>query len=124
MAISKVQILSMPVADQERAKDFYVDTLGFELVAERPMGPDGTWVQVAPKGAETSLTLVTWFEDMPPGSAQGIVLETDDIEADVAALRERGVRFDGDIEEFPWGRSVTFADPDGNGLILQSAPSP
>jgi catechol 2,3-dioxygenase-like lactoylglutathione lyase family enzyme len=119
MAIRKVQLFSIPVADQDRAKNFYVNVLGFDLVADTHMGPDQRWVQVAPKGAETSVTLVTWFETMPPGSLKGTVLETDDLDADVAALTARGVTIDG-IQEQPWGRFVTFDDPDGNGIVLQA----
>jgi catechol 2,3-dioxygenase-like lactoylglutathione lyase family enzyme len=124
MALRKVQLFSVPVADQDRAKAFYVNTLGFELVADTTMGPDERWVQVAPRGAETAMTFVTWFETMPPGSLKGIVLETDDLDADVAALRGRGVAIEGGIQEAPWGRFVTFDDPDGNGIVLQaSAPA-
>ena len=88
------------------------------------MGAGQRWVQVRPPGAETSLTLVTWFETMPAGSTKGIVVESDDLEADVARLRQRGVGVDLDIQQAPWGRFVTFDDPDGNGIVLQAtAPS-
>ena len=83
------------------------------------MGPDQRWVQVAPKGAQTSITLVTWFPTMPPGSVKGTVLETDDLDGDVAALTAGGVAIEGVIQEQPWGRFVTFDDPDGNGIVLQ-----
>ncbi|MGC5016066.1 VOC family protein [Streptosporangium sp. DT93] len=120
MAITHIQVLSLPVADQERARNFYVGTLGFDLVGDNLMGPDRRWVQVAPKGAATSITLVSWFDTMPPGSLKGLVLETDDLEGDVAALGERGVAVEGGIQESPWGRYVTFDDPDGNGIVLQA----
>ena len=120
MSITHIQLFSVPVTNHDRARTFYVDRLGFDLISDRPMGPDGRWVQVAPKGAQTSITLVTGFETMPPGSVKGIVLETDDLVADVAALRDRGVEIEGDVEEAPWGRWVTFDDPDGNGIILQA----
>jgi catechol 2,3-dioxygenase-like lactoylglutathione lyase family enzyme len=120
MAITHIQLLSLPVADQDRARDFYLDTLGFTLVSDTTMGPGQRWVQVAPPGGGTSITLVTWFESMPPGSTKGLVLETDDLDADVAALAGRGVRIDGGVQEAPWGRFVTFDDPDGNGIVLQA----
>jgi catechol 2,3-dioxygenase-like lactoylglutathione lyase family enzyme len=119
MAITKLQLFSIPVSDQNRSRDFYVDTLGFELVADTDMGPTQRWVQVSPPGAETSITLVTRFDTMKPGSSKGSVIETDDLDHDVRRLRERGVEIEGDIQEAPWGRFVTFDDPDGNGLILQ-----
>jgi catechol 2,3-dioxygenase-like lactoylglutathione lyase family enzyme len=116
--ITRVQLFSLPVSDQARAKAFYVDTLGFDLISEADMGPDMHWLQVAPRGAATAITLVTWFPSMPAGSVRGTVLETDSLDADVATLRERGIEI-ADIEEQPWGRYVQFSDPDGNGLILQ-----
>jgi len=119
MAITHLQLISLPVADQDRSREFYVDVLGFDLVRDNPMGPGQRWVQVAPTGAQTSITLVTWFPTMPPGSAKGIVLETDDLDGDVAALSAGGVTIEGGIQEQPWGRFVTFDDPDGNGIVLQ-----
>ncbi len=121
MTITHVTLLSLPVSDQERARDFYVNTLGFDLLEDEPMGPGQRWVQVAPKGAQMSITLVTWFDSMPPGSLRGLMLDTDDLDGDIATLTERGVRFEGDIQQQHWGRFVTFTDPDGNGLILRSA---
>jgi predicted enzyme related to lactoylglutathione lyase len=124
MAMKAIQLFSIPVSDPERAKAFYVDTLGWELVRDDAMGPDQRWVQVRPRGGETSVTLVTWFESMPAGSTRGVVIETDDLEADQATLTARGVRVDAAIEEAPWGRWVTFDDPDGNGFVLQATSAP
>lgn len=120
MSITNVQLFSVPVTDQDRARDFYVSVLGMELVREMQMSPGMRWVQVRPVGAATSITLVTWFESMPSGSLTGLVLETDDLEGDAARLRERGVVMDDAIASAPWGRSIGFADTDGNRLILQS----
>jgi catechol 2,3-dioxygenase-like lactoylglutathione lyase family enzyme len=119
--ITRVAVLSLPVSDQDRARDFYVDVLGFDLVADTPMGPDMRWVQVAPPGggSGTTVTLVTWFPSMPAGSAKGLVLETDDLDGDVAALRARGLDL-AEVQEQPWGRFTTFDDPDGNGIVLQA----
>jgi catechol 2,3-dioxygenase-like lactoylglutathione lyase family enzyme len=121
MTVTHVQLLSVPVADQDRARDFYVDVLGMTLVRDNPMGPDQRWVQVAPKGADTSLTLVTWFPTMPPGSLKGLVLETDDLDRDLARLTGLGVPVEGGVQQAPWGRFVTFDDPDGNGIVLQAS---
>ena len=84
MTINKVQLFSVPVSDQDRARDFYVDVLGFELLADTEMGPDMRWVMVSPPGAQTALTLVTWFPTMSAGSLKGMVLQTDDLQGDVA----------------------------------------
>jgi catechol 2,3-dioxygenase-like lactoylglutathione lyase family enzyme len=119
MAITHIELLSLPVADQDRARAFYVDVLGFDLVRDNPMGPDTRWVQVAPKGAKTAITLVTWFPTMPAGSVKGTVLETDDLDGDVADLTAKGVAIQDGIQDQPWGRFVAFDDPDGNGIVLQ-----
>src|SRR5271156_6396150 len=95
MNITHVQVLSIPVSDQDRARDFYVDTLGLELVADTAMGPDQRWVQVAPAGSPTSLTLVTWFPSMPAGSLTGLVLQTADVDGDAERLRAAGVEVNG-----------------------------
>jgi len=57
---------------------------------------------------------------MEPGSVKGLVLETDDLDADVAALTARGLSIPDGVQQQPWGRFVTFDDPDGNGIVLQA----
>jgi catechol 2,3-dioxygenase-like lactoylglutathione lyase family enzyme len=121
MNITHVQLLSVPVTDQGRARDFYVDTLGMDLVSDDTTDPNQTWTQVAPKGGGAGLTLVTWFETMPPGSLRGLVLHTADVDDDTERLRQAGVKVDGP-QDAPWGRHSMFEDPDGNGLILTGQP--
>jgi catechol 2,3-dioxygenase-like lactoylglutathione lyase family enzyme len=97
-----VAIVSVPVRDQTRARDFYRDKLGFTLVMESAMGDD-----------------VTWFETMPAGSLRGLVLETNDIAAEHSRLRAADVDID-DIKDASWGRFAILRDIDGNGLVLTS----
>lgn len=123
MTVTHIQLFSVPVTDQDRALRFYRDVLGFELVRDNPMGAHQRWVQVAPPGAATSVTLVTWFPTMAPGSTKGIVLESDDLDADVAQLTAKGVTIEAGIQDQQWGRFVTFDDPDGNGIVLQATSS-
>jgi catechol 2,3-dioxygenase-like lactoylglutathione lyase family enzyme len=118
IVIKNVQIVSVPVEDQERAKTFYVDTLGFELRADNSWGEGMRWVEVAPRGSSTSLSLVTWFESMPAGSLQGLVVAADDVHATYDKLAAKGVTFDSSLMEQPWGTEAVFRDPDGNGLVL------
>ena len=123
MSIQTVQTISVPVSDQDCAREFYTETLGFTLRADNPMGAGQRWVEVAPPDGGTSLTLVTWFPSMPPGSLKGIVLGTSAIEEDHAALTARGVRFNQPIERAFWGTFATFDDPDGNGWVLMETPA-
>ena len=121
MAILGFEILSVPVSDQQRAKDFYRDVLGFALIREEPMGPGMRWIQLAPRGHSVTIALVTWFEQMKPGGLQGVMVNTEDIEAEHKLLRSRGLAI-GDIKQEPWGRYAMFNDPDGNGWILREPP--
>ena len=116
--IEEVRVVSVPVSDQEQAREFYVDTLGFELRADNSWGEGMRWVEAAPEGSSTSLSLVTWFEAMPPGSLQGLVVATDDIRKTYEELVAGGVPFDFPPTEMPGGTQAVFRDPDGNGLVL------
>jgi catechol 2,3-dioxygenase-like lactoylglutathione lyase family enzyme len=78
------------VSDQERAKRFYRDVVGFERLREEPMAPGQKWIQLAPQGCSTTIALVTWFDAMRPGGLQGVMLNVTDIDQDHAALTQRG----------------------------------
>jgi catechol 2,3-dioxygenase-like lactoylglutathione lyase family enzyme len=121
MTVQDIRVVSVPVADQERAKEFYVQKLGFELTRDDDSTPGLHWIQVTPKGASTSLTLVDWFESMPAGSLQGLVLGIDDLEGYCDELLSRGVEFERQLQEQPWGDEAVIRDPDGNMLVLQQA---
>lgn len=113
-----LSIVSIPVSDQEKSKRFYAEQLGFQVIRDDHMGPDRRWIQLRPSGARTSIVLVTWFPGMSPGSVDGLVLETADVDTDHDALRGRGVELS-ELSDAPWGRFATFEDPDGNGWVLQ-----
>jgi catechol 2,3-dioxygenase-like lactoylglutathione lyase family enzyme len=119
--VQRITVVSVPVSDQEVARQFYVEKLGFELVADAPFGDGLRWLQVRPPGSEATLALVTWFDDMPAGTLRGLVLDTDDLEGDYRALVERGVPFAGAPTATDGGTFATFADPDGNHLSLRQA---
>jgi catechol 2,3-dioxygenase-like lactoylglutathione lyase family enzyme len=120
LSIEDVIVVSVPVSDQDRARAFYVDTLGFEVIREDDSIPGLRWIQVAPPGGTTALTLVTWFESMPAGSLRGLVLRSQDMQADYDTLVARGVRFEGPPTAQPWARAeAVFSDPDGNSIVLQ-----
>jgi len=121
MAFENVAVVSIPVSDQDRAKEFYVDTLGFELTREDSSVPGFHWIQVRPNGGGTQLSLVTWFDTMPAGSLQGLVLTSDDLDAEYRRLVAEGVVFEGPPQQQPWGMETVFHDPDGNKLVLHQA---
>jgi catechol 2,3-dioxygenase-like lactoylglutathione lyase family enzyme len=120
MAIKGVTVVSVPVSDPERARRFYVDKLGMEVRLDDSSIPGMRWILIGPEGGATALTLVTWFDSMPAGSLQGLVLSSSDIRADYKMFKERGVEFVGPPKPQPWGRTETvLRDPDGNSIVLQ-----
>ena len=121
MAVRGIRVVSVPVSDQERAKAFYVDKLGLRLERDDDSVPGLRWIQVSPAGGSHALTLVTWFDTMPAGSLQGLVLTCDDLQADYAALVAKGVEFDAPLQQRPWGAEAVVRDPDGNRIVLQQA---
>lgn len=119
--VKSVAVVSVPVSDQDRAKSFYVDMLGMELVREDTSIPGMRGIQVAPPGGGTQFTLVTWFESMPAGSLRGLVLKMADLQSAYEELAARGVQFDGPPAQQPWGTETVVHDPDGNRIVLQEA---
>jgi catechol 2,3-dioxygenase-like lactoylglutathione lyase family enzyme len=121
MPVSNVTVVSVPVSDQDRAKRFYTDALGFRLLRDDDSVPGIRWVQVAPPGGGAELTLVTWFDTMPAGSLRGLVLAVDDLEAEYQRLSGMGVDFEQPPIKQPWATEAVLRDPDGNQLVLQQA---
>jgi catechol 2,3-dioxygenase-like lactoylglutathione lyase family enzyme len=117
--ITDLPTVGVPVTDQARALDFYVDTLGFEKRRDAPFD-GGRWIEVAPPGAATSIALIPTRDGLPIGVDTGIRLSTTDAEADHATLLAAGV--DADAAIMRMGDFVppmfTFRDLDGNQLVL------
>ena len=113
-----VESVSVPVGDQERAKSFYVDTLGFELLVDNTWREGMRWSEVAPAGSTTSLMLVSWQAGMLPGMYRVIVMATDEIHTVHQELLAKGVDFELPPTRTPRGTQAMFRDPDGNPLML------
>ena len=119
--INKVGTVVIPVSDQERAIEFYVDTLGFEKRADVPFGEGYRWVEVGPADAETTIAIVPPPPGKPTGNVEtGIGLQTGDIGALHAELKERGVDVDDEVSRMgdPVPPLLWFRDPDGNTLMV------
>jgi catechol 2,3-dioxygenase-like lactoylglutathione lyase family enzyme len=114
-----VDIVSVPVSDQDRAKAFYSGVLGFSVREDADLGEGRRWIELVPPAGGASVALVDWFEQMPPGCVHGLVLGTDDTRRAFDELGARGVQFaDDGVQDAPWGHYASFADPDGNGWVL------
>jgi predicted enzyme related to lactoylglutathione lyase len=118
----KLELISIPVSDVDRAKAFYAEKAGFNADHDHTVSDEIRFVQLTPPGSACSIALGTGIVDTPPGSVQGLQLVVTDIDAARAELLERGVEVS-DVQEFPWGSFVFFSDPDGNGWAVQQVPA-
>jgi catechol 2,3-dioxygenase-like lactoylglutathione lyase family enzyme len=114
----RLELINVPVSDVDRSIDFYVNKVGFSLDHDHTPTDEIRFVQLTPKGSPASISIGTGLPNTEPGSVKGLQLVVDDIDAARAELTERGVEVS-EIDELPWGRFAYFADPDGNGWVLQ-----
>ena len=110
------------VANMDRSLRFYVDQLGFDLVADTQI-PIGRWVAVAPSDGTTLLVLVSPEPDSQEfkliGRSRNVVLVSEDVVANFQEWSKRGVQFRRPPRTQTWGGMDTnFEDPDGNSLSL------
>jgi catechol 2,3-dioxygenase-like lactoylglutathione lyase family enzyme len=127
--ITSVGTVSVFVSDQDCAKEFYTDVLGFELRTEAPLYPGATarWVAVAPAGAKTEVILYLPDENwehyqQTVGKSQALTFEVSDIAALHEDLKAKGVTFLQEPDLQPWGTFATIQDSEGNSLILVEQP--
>jgi len=120
--IRKIKFSSIPVSDQDRALDFYVNTLGFTLITDQAMGPGQRWIEIRPPKGDAGIALFT-----PPGhesrvaSFTGISMECDDVEKTYEELRAKGVEFAKPPKKESWGVSAILKDSEGNQIVLSSS---
>jgi catechol 2,3-dioxygenase-like lactoylglutathione lyase family enzyme len=124
LSITQVGRVIVPVSDQERAVDFYTDVLGLEKRMDVPFGNGDRWIEVAPKGQQTSIALARPPADQPVGVSTGISFATTDADGDHDALQSAGVDVD---DVMRWGDPVppmfSLRDPDGNTLLVVETPA-
>jgi catechol 2,3-dioxygenase-like lactoylglutathione lyase family enzyme len=128
--ITKIHSASVTVSDQQKAVDWYVNVLGWEVRIDQAVGPDYRFVTVAPVGGEAQLALeATGVMNRQPGDYSGISLSVEDIDGTFTTLAGRGVEFidesgnpvDGP-QTMPWGdRAAWLKDPDGNTFFFIGA---
>ena len=117
--ITQVATVAVPVSDQDRAIEFYVDKLGFEKRLDVPFGDGDRWIEVAPPEAPTTIALVSRRSSEPIGTDTGIRLTTEDADADHAYLGACGVDADPEVMRWPGVPPMfSFRDPDGNTLFI------
>jgi catechol 2,3-dioxygenase-like lactoylglutathione lyase family enzyme len=125
--INRVGRVAVPVSDQDRAIQFYVDKLGFTLDSDTPFGEDDSyrWVEVSPPAGGPPLAIVPPRPGGPIGIDTNIILTTDDIDGAHAELRSRGVDIDDEVSRMGGGvpPMTWFRDQDNNALLLVEDPA-
>ena len=120
--LTAVRSVGIYVGDQDRAKEFFTKTLGFELVQDTPMGdgPEAArWIEVAPPDRNVILVLFTPQVDRGRvGTFSNVLFECDDIQATHRQLAGRGVEFTEEPSRQFWSWWAVFKDPDGNSYGL------
>lgn len=128
----KLELVMVPVTDVERAKKFYVDQAGFEVLVDHQPNDEFRVVQLTPPGSGCSIVFGNGIQQAEPGSSQGLHLVVADIEAACSELTERAVEVDGpfhfsttgrtdgvDPQRNDYGSFAAFSDPDGNSWVVQ-----
>ena len=121
--INKIGKITIYVQDQEQAKDFWVNKLGFVIKGEFPMGPGATWLEVGPSEDEFT-TLVIYdkalMEKQNPSAVAhpSILFSTSDVESAYEKMKQNGVEVE-DLLKLPFGTMFNFKDQDGNTYLLR-----
>ena len=132
----KIEIVTVPVSDIDRARDFYAEKVGFAVDIDHRISDDLRLVQLTPPGSACSIHLGKGTVDMEPGSMDGVFLVVRDVRAARDHLVERGVEV-GELQIFDEGAYRTaregenldlvgcmfFSDPDGNRWCVQQIPA-
>jgi catechol 2,3-dioxygenase-like lactoylglutathione lyase family enzyme len=127
-----LEVVVVPVADVDRAKNFYADKVGFHVDHDTMVSDEMRIVQLTPPGSGCSIVVGKGMVDMPPGSLRGLQLVVSDIRAAHAELVERGVDAS-EVQVYDVGGLrpsrdgdvlnnvgfIYFSDPDGNGWAVQ-----
>lgn len=131
----RLEVVTIPVSDLDRARDFYAQQIGFNVDIDHQLTPDFRFLQLTPPGSRCSIHLAPGTDRLQPGALEGLFLVVPDVTAAREELVGRGVDvgevlvFDnGDYRPARAGESldlvgvVFFRDPDGNRWTVQQIP--
>ena len=117
----RLEVVPIPVSDVDRAKDFYVDKVGFNADHDVQVNDALRFVQLTPPGSACSIVLGTGITEMTPGSQRGLMVVVEDVRGLREELAGRGVETS-DVDVQSWGSFIYFSDPDGNTWSAQQLP--
>ncbi|MFE6834906.1 VOC family protein [Streptomyces sp. NPDC057705] len=134
-----LEVVPVPVTDMDRAKAFYAEKVGFTIDLDDEVAPGVRIIQMTPPGSRCSIAMLQGMpaapgtKTMEPGTLHGLQLCVVDIEAahkdltgrgvDVSPVRHVGATGWESGKGGTWNSFLTFNDPDGNGWVVQEAPS-
>jgi catechol 2,3-dioxygenase-like lactoylglutathione lyase family enzyme len=118
----KLELIAIPVTDVDRAKEFYVEKLGFNADHDHRVSDELRFVQLTPPGSACSIAIGEGLTDAEPGSVKGMQMVVEDAEAARKHLADRGLDL-GEVDDQPWGKFLYLTDPDGNAWAIQEIPA-
>ena len=119
--IKQIKFVSIPVAEQNRALDFYTKKLGFTIITDQPFDGKQRWIELRIPKAETRVVLFTAEgEEKRIGSMMPMSYACEDIAATYKELSGRRLEFEGPPEKQPWGTYAMFKDSEGNRFVLSA----
>lgn len=116
----KIELVTVPVTDVDRAKDFYVK-VGFNADFDERVNDQLRFVQLTPPGSACSICLGEGLTKAAPGSIESIQMVVANAQEAHDELVKRGIEVS-DVSVLDWGSFVYFSDPDGNKWALQELP--
>ena len=132
----KLEFIVIPVSNLELAKEFYLKSLGFEVLKDVQLNPDRRVIRLVPPGSNCAIVIGDGLSDLAPGSAKGMYLMVTDIVSAAEQLRSHGVTVNGPYHfvdgipapgahptRDPFNSFLDFADPDGNVWVVQEVPA-
>jgi predicted enzyme related to lactoylglutathione lyase len=117
--IKQIKFVSVPVADQDRALDFYTEKLGFTIITDQPFDDKQRWIELRVPKAETRVVLFTTDDDKGRiGTFMNMSYTCDDLQKTYQELKKRGVEFENPPKKEHWGNFAIFKDSEGNRFVL------
>jgi catechol 2,3-dioxygenase-like lactoylglutathione lyase family enzyme len=119
--IKGIKFASIPVADQDRALEFYTKKLGCRILTDQPFNDEQRWIELGIPGSDTSLVLFTPDEHRDRiGTYAHVTFWADDVKRTYEELKAKGVKFMGEPQVAEWGSSAIFQDSEGNKFVMSS----
>jgi predicted enzyme related to lactoylglutathione lyase len=120
--IKRIKFLGIPVADQQRALEFYTEKLGFRVFTDQPFSDKQRWIELRIPGAETGIVLFTPDgQENRVGTFVNTSWEVDNIDKTYEELSAKGVQFAGPPQKAQWGSFANMKDSEGNSILLSQS---